>query len=86
MVIFYSIRIPITSIKESVKISNRFLYVIGGITIVIGGVVVSFISRKFTKRILELNDIAKKMSNLDFSQKYKTTDADDEINELRKKY
>lgn len=81
---FLSIRIPITSIKESVKISNRFLYVIGGITIVIGGVVVSFISRKFTKRILELNDIAKKMSNLDFSHKYKTTDAEDEIDELGK--
>ena len=79
---FLSIRIPITSIKESVKISNKFLYLIGGFTIIIGGIVVSFISRQFTKRILELNDIAKKMADLDFSQKYKTTDRDDEINDL----
>lgn len=81
---FLSIRIPLTSIKESVRISNRFLYLIGGFTIVIGGIVVSFISRKFTKRILELNDIAKKMSDLDFSQKYKSTEAEDEIDSLGK--
>ena len=79
-----SIRIPLTSIKESVRISNRFLYLIGGFTIIIGGIVVSFISRKFTKRILELNDIAKKMSDLDFSQKYKPTEAEDEIDSLGK--
>ena len=41
-----------------------------------------FISRKFTAPILELNDIAKKMSNLDFSQKYEPKDTDDEINTL----
>ena len=79
-----SIRIPLTSIKESVRISNRFLYLIGGFTIIIGGIVVSFISKKFTKRILELNDIAKKMSDLDFSQKYKPTEAEDEIDSLGK--
>ena len=79
---FLCIRIPITSIQESVKISNKFLYLIGGLTIIMGGVIVSFISSRFTKPILELNDIAKKMSNLDFSQKYKESDAEDEINDL----
>ena len=33
---------------------------------------------------MELNAIAKKMSNLDFSHKYRITDADDEINNLGK--
>lgn len=78
------IRIPITSIQESVKISNNFLYLIAGFTIVIAGVIVSVVSRKFTDPILELNSIAKKMSNLDFSHKYRITDADDEINNLGK--
>ncbi len=78
------IRMPIASIHESVKISNKFLYLIGGITILIGGVVVSFISRKFTHPIVELNNIAKKMSNLDFSHKYRITDTEDEINDLGK--
>lgn len=75
---------PISSVHESVQISNKFLYLIGGLTILIGGIAVSFISKKFTRPILELNDIANKMSKLDFSQKYRTTDADDEINNLGK--
>lgn len=78
------IRMPIASVQESVKISNKFLYLIGGFTIIVGGIVVSVISKKFTMPILELNSIAKKMSKLDFSHKYRTTDADDEINNLGK--
>ncbi len=78
------IRIPISSIQESVKISNNFLYLIAGFTILISAVIVNFVSRKFTEPILELNTIAKNMSNLDFNHKYKITDADDEINNLGK--
>ena len=78
------LRIPTTVIEDSVKISNNFLYVIAGFTIVIGGILILVISRKFTDPILELNDIAKKMSKLDFSKKYRITDEQDEINTLGK--
>ena len=78
------IRIPINSIQESVNISNNFLYLMAGFAILIAAVIVSYVSRKFTDPILELNSIAKKMANLDFSHKYRTTDADDEINNLGK--
>lgn len=78
------IRTPITSIKESVKISNNFLYLIGGFAILMGAIVVMFISKKFTEPILELNNIAQKMSRLDFSHRYRIKDADDEINNLGK--
>ncbi len=78
------IRIPIAPIEESVKISNNALLMIGILTIFIASFVASFISRKFTTPILQLNDITKKVANLDFSQKYRTTDSDDEINELGK--
>lgn len=78
------IRIPITSIQESVKISNNFLYLMAGFAILIAAVIVSYVSRRFTDPILELNDIARKMANLDFSHKYRITDADDEINHLGK--
>ena len=78
------IRIPITSIQESVKISNNFLYLMAGFAILIAAVIVSYVTRKFTDPILELNDIAKKMANLDFSHKYKTSNVDDEINNLGK--
>ncbi len=78
------IRMSVTSIQESVKISNSFLYLIGIVTILIGGVVVSIISAKYTKPIVELNDIARKMANLDFSKKYEEKEIDDEINNLGK--
>ena len=78
------IRIPIAFIHESVEISNRFLYTMAIFVIVISAIIVSFVSKRFTKPIVELNTIAKKMSNLDFSTKYKETDADDEINNLGK--
>lgn len=78
------IRIPVTSIQDSVKISNNFLYIMAGVAILIAAVIVSFVSRKFAEPISELNIIAKKMSKLDFSHKYRITDADDEINNLGK--
>ena len=77
------IRIPLSSIKESVRISNSFLYTIASIVIVVGGIAIIYISKSFSNSISEINSIAKKMANLDFSHKYVVTD-DDEINELGK--
>lgn len=79
---FLYIRIPVSSIQESVKISNNFLLLMAGFIIMIAAIMVSIISKKFTEPILELNNIAKRMSNLDFSKKYKVTKAKDEINDL----
>ncbi len=76
------IRIPIAPIEESVRISNEALVLIGFLTIIVASFAVSFISRKFTKPISELNEITNQMANLDFSKKYRITDFDDEINEL----
>ena len=78
------IRIPISSIQESVRISNRFLYLIAGIVIVVGGIAIIYIAKTFSTPISELNSIAKKMANLDFSHKYVVSDANDEIDELGK--
>ena len=76
------IRIPIAPIDESVRISNNVLILIGITTLFIASFAISFVSRKFTEPILELNNITNKVSNLDFTQKYRITDSDDEINEL----
>lgn len=78
------IRMPIAAIEESAQISNRFLYTIAIFIIFVGGIIVSIVSEKFSKPIVELNSIAKKMSNLDFSQKYKEQGSNDEIAELGK--
>lgn len=77
------IRLPMSSITESVQISNKFLYLIACIVIIVGGIVIIYISKQFSSPISEISAIAKKMANLDFSQKYVVKD-DDEINELGK--
>lgn len=77
------IRIPLSSIQESVRISNSFLYTIASIVIVIGGIAIIYISKSFSDPISEITNIAKKMARLDFSHKYIVTN-DDEINELGK--
>ena len=78
------IRMPISSIQESVKISNTFLYLIGGITLIIAAIIITFISKRFTEPIQELNEIAEKMARLDFSKKFHPKDVDDEIDDLGK--
>lgn len=76
------IQIPISAIEESVRISNNLLIIIGIFAIVIAAIAASYVSKRFTKPLLELNAIANKMSKLDFSQKYTSTDSNDEIDEL----
>ena len=78
------IRMPISSIQESVNISNTFLYLIGGITLIIAAIIITFISKRFTEPIQELNEIAEKMARLDFSKKFHPKDVDDEIDDLGK--
>ena len=78
------IKIPISPIKEYVKISSKTLMIIGFIIAVFSGIIASIISKKFTQRIFVLNNITKKMSKLDFSERFQETELDDEINTLGK--
>ena len=80
------IRISIAPITDSVQISNQFLLILGFVTAIAGVIAIFSITEHFTKPIEELNGIANRMANLDFSKKYRLNDSEDEINELRKKY
>lgn len=76
-----SIRTPILSINESVSTANNFILFTGLTILVIGGIWAYIFSRKFTKPILELNNITRKISKLDFSEKCAVT-GKDEIGQL----
>jgi signal transduction histidine kinase len=69
------------SIQESAAIANKFLAYVGIIAAFIGTMIMFYFSRRFTRPVLELAEIAKKMSDLDFDVKYQVT-TKDEINEL----
>lgn len=75
------IRSNYQSMMESISISNRFLAYVGiGVTL-LGIILMYFISRSFTRPVLELEEIAKKMSALEFDKKY-TGKRMDEIGHL----
>lgn len=76
-------RSALDSIRESVKVSNQFLLYIGMLAIGVSLIVVFFVSKRVTNPILELTDISKRMTELDFEAKYKTREVkQNEIDEL----
>ncbi|MDQ7092207.1 histidine kinase dimerization/phospho-acceptor domain-containing protein [Desulfosporosinus sp. PR] len=78
---FLLMDIPIAVIQDSVAIANRFFLYTGLLTILIGSLAAFMFSVRFTKPILELSNIARKMSGLDFTVKYKVSQ-NDELGEL----
>lgn len=77
----FLLRSPLESIKESAKISNRFLLSIGIVLILVGIISVWYFSKRLTDPILELALLSERMADLDFEAKY-TSGGCDEIGEL----
>ncbi len=63
-------RSPLESIKESVKLANRFLAYVGGCAVLFSVLISFWASRKITEPIRELTEISGKMIQLDFDAKY----------------
>ena len=72
---------PIAAIEESIGISNQFLLISGGLTLLISTVLILFFARSFTRPIKELSRVAGSVSALDFTDRY-TGKRDDELGDL----
>lgn len=68
---WYIISSPMESIRDSVALSNRFLGYVGIMAIVFSAMITWIVGNRFTKPILELTEISKRMIHLDFEAKYK---------------
>lgn len=68
---------PLAAIRENAAIANRFFMFTGLITVILGGSAVFLYANRFTRPILDLNQIAQRMSELDFTQKYQVQSADE---------
>ena len=77
----FLLRTPLESIRDSVVVSNRFLGYVGIIATITSAVIIWFLSKRYTKPILELSIISEKMAKLDFEAKY-TGHMDNEIDIL----
>lgn len=75
------IRANYESMKESVSIANEFFLYIGIGVILLGIAIMFYISKKFTEPILQLSNLAKHMSDLNFDVKHEIK-SNDEIGEL----
>lgn len=64
---------PMESIHESAAISNRFLMFVGIVVILVGSILIYFITRHITMPIKRLSELSEKMSNLDFDARYETS-------------
>jgi signal transduction histidine kinase len=67
---FFIMRTALESIRESVDISNRFLSYIGVCAVMISAMIIWTVSERISKPILELAQISKRMTSLDFDAKY----------------
>lgn len=75
------LRLPLMSIKKSISLSNRFLLFTGIPLFLIGIISAYFLSKSFTKPILQMNKATNSMKQLDFSTKC-TVLSNDEIGQL----
>lgn len=67
---WYIISCTVESIRDSVKLANRFLAYLGTVSVLVGCIICWLIAGRFTKPILKLADISEKMTRLDFEAKY----------------
>lgn len=70
--------IPLSSVWESVDLSNRFLLIVGTVAMVLGCVIIYLITRRITLPIMDLAKLSEEMTNLNFDMKY-TGQQQDEI-------
>lgn len=61
---------PVSNLKESVILANRFLSYIGLLILLVGALMVFFMTRQITRPIQRLAALSKKMGGLDFSERY----------------
>lgn len=72
---------PLSSIRESVALSNRFLAYVGTFAAAAGAVVVYFLTMRMTAPINEISSLSEKMSDLNFDVRYEPTGR--EVEEIR---
>lgn len=82
---WFLIRTPLEGIDEAVNLATRFFIFIGVLVFIAAVIAVFVMSEHFSKPILQLTALSKRMANLDFSARYEGRSTN-EIGELGKHY
>ena len=78
---YFMMRIPMESIMTSAKISNEFILYTITTAILVGIIMIMWLSKRITRPIRELTVLSERMADLDFDAKY-TGGGLDEIGQL----
>lgn len=68
----FLIRSPLESIRDSVKIANKFLAYVGLVATMLSSVLIWYVATRISRPIMQLKDISTKMANLDFETRYES--------------
>lgn len=74
---FVYLRTNTQNMRESISIFNRFIMYTGFAVVIMGVLVMIFFGNRFARPIMQITDIAKRMSELDFDVKYPVTTRDE---------
>ena len=77
----FMMRIPMESIQTSARISNEFILYTIATAILLGVIMIGWLSTRIARPIHELSELSERMANLDFDAKY-TGGGLDEIGQL----
>ena len=66
----FLLRTPLEGVRDSVQIANRFLAYIGLLAAIGSGIMIWFLTGKYTKPILDLAKISQQVAQLDFNARY----------------
>lgn len=70
---FFMMSTPMTGMRDSIEISNRFLLITCLIAMVLAILLISFVTQGITNPILQLAELSRRMASLDFSSRYEGT-------------
>lgn len=76
------LRSAIEGIRESTNLTNRFLIVVGVVAACCSMIASYFLTRRITRPIIQLTELSKRMTNLDFDAKYQVKKRRNEVDVL----
>ena len=82
---WFLIRTPMESIEHAAQLSNRFYLYVGLTVMIVAIVCIYILAGRFTRPVVQLTDLSKRMADLDFEARY-TGHTGNEVDELGRNF
>lgn len=76
------VRSAVQSMEDAAAVSNRLLLIVGAAAGILGMLFAFLFTRRMTRPVYEMNDIAEQMAGLNFEAKYRVREHPNELDEL----